>query len=52
MPFFDLTTSQQNGEKLDLMKKRIFKSFSFQQARETEGENINCGDDADTSSCC
>ena len=32
------------------MSKKIFKSFSFQQAR--EGENLNCDPDADTSSCC
>ena len=32
------------------MSKKIFKSFSFQQAR--EGENLNCDPDVDNSSCC
>ena len=32
------------------MQKRIFKSFSFQTAR--EGEGFNCDPDADSSECC
>lgn len=50
MPFMDLTTSNQ-GDKFDIMKKRIFRSFSFQQARDGEDQD-NCGDDPNDSYGC